>query len=204
MNKFSKKNLAYGLLLVTLTATSLTHQVYADDAAMPVTAPTTNSVVAPTMMNGTFTSKAQPQSQTLGTLPADGSMPPSPATDVSPVAPLPMSDTSMDILPQQKVGDITYITGGIGDEERAALSAAKKDYNVYIMSSNKNGTFIGDEEITIRDAKGSVLLNVAAGPLLYLKLPSGAYSLEAMKGEETKKQKITIGTKGASNIQFSW
>lgn len=96
------------------------------------------------------------------------------------------------------------MTGGIGDEERSELDAAKKDYNLYIMSADKDSAFVGDTQIAIHTLKGDELLNTTAGPLLYAKLPAGTYVVEASQGGRTQKHKVTIGAKGASNLYFTW
>lgn len=93
--------------------------------------------------------------------------------------------------------DVAFVTGGVGDDERAAMEAAKSDYNLRITSARADGAFVGDTEIIIREKTGKQeeMLDVEAGPLLYAQLPPGSYVLEAAVDSETKRQEFTIGKK---------
>ena len=39
--------------------------------------------------------------------------------------------------------DVTYVTGGIGEDEKKAIEDAKADYNLYVMSASTSGAFVG-------------------------------------------------------------
>ena len=108
-------------------------------------------------------------------------------------------------LPQaQHAGGVTYITGGIGDEERASLLQSKKNYNLYITSASSSGDFEGDTQLVIRNAKGDVLLSAASGPLFYAKLPAGRYVVEAHSGSQTTTRQITLGAGKPVSIDLRW
>lgn len=108
-------------------------------------------------------------------------------------------------MPQpQQEGSITYITGGIGDEERDALNAVKNNYNLSIMSASVSGSFTGDTHIAIRDRQGMELLNTDAGPLFYAKLPAGRYTVEGSSEGQNRSQAITIASGQPAHIHFSW
>lgn len=108
-------------------------------------------------------------------------------------------------LPQpQREGEITYITGGIGEEERSAVEAFKPEYNLHIMSASRDGHFEGDTHITLLDASGKELLNVPGGPLFYAKLAPGRYIVKGASGEKTKEQAITIRAGKPVRVHFSW
>jgi hypothetical protein len=199
--------MASGLLLAVITPMLSIPCVYAEDAAQPASMDNNSLETNPAAVpQGTV--------KTLGTLSSHDVSTPVPANngtttsgasvpEVAPVAAA--SEPWTQVLPPQKSGDVTYITGGVGDEERNALSEAKAEFNLYVMSAEKDGAFLGDTQIVIRSAKGDAqLLNVTAGPLLYVKLPPGAYVVEASADGQTKKEKVTIGTKNAANVHFSW
>lgn len=104
--------------------------------------------------------------------------------------------------------EVTFVTGGIGDDERQAIEAAKADYNLYVMSASTTGAFVGDSRVIIMrkaDGKDEEMLSVTAGPVLYVRLPAGSYTLYAKLGEETKKQNFTIHQKGAATrVGLQW
>ena len=61
-------------------------------------------------------------------------------------------------------GNVTYVTGGIGDEERSALNSMKSSYNLHITSASKSGEFAGNTHIIVRDRQGNPVVNASAGP----------------------------------------
>lgn len=107
---------------------------------------------------------------------------------------------------EQKQAEVNYLTGGIGDDERSLIQAAKANYNTHITNASVDGAFVGDSEILILSKDGSEVLHVNAGPLLYVQLPAGKYTLNAMRGDEKKAHSFTIGTKKQSvaNVVLSW
>lgn len=103
-------------------------------------------------------------------------------------------------------GNISYVSGGISVEEVNALKAVKKDYNLYVMSSDVGGHFTGEFHIVVKDAADQVLLDTQGGPLFYAALPAGKYTIEgtAMGISEPKKQNFTITTGKTANVHFIW
>lgn len=119
-------------------------------------------------------------------------------------APLWAQDTQ-DGLPQPVVaGSATYITGGIGDAERAALEAVKKDYNLSILNADPNGEYVADVHVVVKDAKGTPMLSADAGPMFFAKLPEGRYTVEASYEGQNKSQKIRIGKNKTTHIHMGW
>jgi len=62
--------------------------------------------------------------------------------------------------------------------------------------------------VVIRRKKGNEteeLLNVVAGPLLYVRLPEGSYTLEASLGEQKKSHSFAIGKKNrTAHVHLGW
>lgn len=103
-------------------------------------------------------------------------------------------------LPLQPMtaGNITYLNGGIGDEEVAQLKAQASSYNLHLLLSATNGEYISDVSLRILDSSGKEVLSIPdAGPYVYASLPAGKYTLEATsKTAGAKSIKINAG-KGA-------
>ncbi len=77
-------------------------------------------------------------------------------------------------LEAQTVGGITYITGGIGDEELAQIKASEHQYNVHMLMTATGGAFISDVTLSITDATGKEVLAVdKAGPLFLCQACAG-------------------------------
>ncbi len=109
-----------------------------------------------------------------------------------------------DPLPVKQEGNVTYITGGIGEEERDALQLARADYNLHVMNSYRDGSFSGDTHITIFDRAGKQVLTTTAGPLFYANLPAGKYQIVANSNQAEQKKSFTTAGSGQSNLHFVW
>jgi len=102
-------------------------------------------------------------------------------------------------------GDVSYITGGIGLTERHALEAARRDYNLQVTNSENNGHFTAGANLVIQDGSGQEVLRVNdAGPLLYVKLPAGQYTVHAIFEGVEREKSAKIGDKGTTTINLVW
>lgn len=110
-------------------------------------------------------------------------------------------DTSLQV---QHQGEVAFVTGGIGDDERAEIEAMKGDFNFYVQSASKNGAYVEDAHVTITNKAGEVVLETNAGPLLYACLPTGRYTLKAELGFQTLSQKFTIASKKTAHVHLGW
>jgi len=98
-------------------------------------------------------------------------------------------------LEVQTSNSISFINGGISDEEVAELKAKANEFNLHVLLSAKNGEYISDITLVVLDHKGTPVVSVEdAGPYFYAQLQPGAYSLETTSATgEKKKAKLTIG-----------
>jgi hypothetical protein len=93
-----------------------------------------------------------------------------------------------DALKLQRQGEYTFITGGIGDDERAFLEAQAPRYPIQLVIRN-NGQLIDNKEILIRvkNVSGELMVEAKAlGPFFYINPPaSGRFTLEAQLGAQS-------------------
>ncbi|MDE3017001.1 MAG: hypothetical protein KGI29_08815 [Pseudomonadota bacterium] len=102
-------------------------------------------------------------------------------------------------------GAVTYINGGIGDEELAEIKAKKNEFNVHLLLSAANGDYISDVAVSLRDGKGAEVFSTGgAGPYLYLTLPPGEYTLQAASqaGGGGQTARLTVPAKGAASLHL--
>jgi len=106
---------------------------------------------------------------------------------------------------QQQQNGISYINGGVGQEEQSAMQALRADYNLQLTyATQKTGAYRSDVQTTIADAKGNQLLSVAnTGPLFYARLPSGTYHISAAAEGKEFKRTVKIGT-GVRALTLHW
>jgi hypothetical protein len=109
------------------------------------------------------------------------------------------------IMPQIQ-GEVAYVSGGVGGDEREAMKAMRADYNLSLLFSVKgSGEYISDAKVCIKDASGAVRLEtVSDGPMLYAKLKPGRYSISADRDGHVMENKVTLSGKKLTALSFAW
>lgn len=120
---------------------------------------------------------------------------------------LPMSTYGQ--LPKtQKQGEITYITGGVGEDESKAIKDDAKNWPLIIDFSRhleNRDAWISQVYVRILDVKGNGIFEVTTdGPFLLVNLPSGSYVLTATYLSITKTQKIQIVDGKPLRASLNW
>ncbi len=100
---------------------------------------------------------------------------------------------------------ISYLSGGIGLEEREALRTMAKEDNLKLSFALQNRDYLGGAKVLIKDDKGKKVLEaVSDGPLFFTKLPAGNYTVEATAMSKTLEQVARVSTKGQTRLYFTW
>jgi hypothetical protein len=100
---------------------------------------------------------------------------------------------------------IPYVSGGIGMDEREAMSAIASEYNLKIVFALKEGNYLADASVLIKDAQGKTVLDtVSDGPWFYAKLPAGQYAVTATMMEKANTGNVQIKQAGQSVLHFYW
>ena len=124
---------------------------------------------------------------------------------VSPAASLePIDGPGVQVQSQEQNG-ITYLSGGIGEDESKAIQQTT-GYNLHMTFSVGTGNeYTSDVNVVIQKAPGQTVLTLDdAGPLVYVKLPAGKYTVIATRDGETRKDVADIGSGAARNLVFHW
>lgn len=94
------------------------------------------------------------------------------------------------------VGDITYVSGGIGQSDATAMRDLAKDYPLEIVFIQKLGQreeLLAEVKLQLLDKQGKILLDVSTdGPYLLANLPSGRYMLVAEYNNVIKKRWVQV------------
>ncbi len=112
------------------------------------------------------------------------------------------ADVAADLTHQQ--GTISYMSGGIGQDESDAMEAAQGGYNLRVLNTDKAGHYSGDIRIVISDSKNKPLLDTVAGPLFYANLANGRYVVEGFSGNQHQKKLVTITGHKPIRVRFTW
>jgi hypothetical protein len=109
------------------------------------------------------------------------------------------------IQPQTQ-GEVTFVTGGVGLDERNELNATRANYNLSLLFSVQGkGNFLSDVKVRITDLRGNVFLEtVSDGPILFAKLPSGRYIVTADVNGEAYHKTVSVGGKKNTSLSFTW
>lgn len=99
---------------------------------------------------------------------------------------------------------ISYLSGGISDEETEQLKMQEDNYNLRLLITGQAGQFVSDVVVTLKDASGTSLLVVNdAGPCLYAQVSPGKYSVEVSNANgNAKTVTLSVPAKAPFKMQI--
>jgi len=110
-------------------------------------------------------------------------------------------------LPQAKTENgITYLSGGVGKPEAAAMWREAREYPLsMIFSAAKDNEFLADVQVTIKNKAGKEMLSaVSDGPIMLVKLPAGKYNVAVESHGKTLHRTVQVPAKGDRQVSFHW
>jgi hypothetical protein len=108
--------------------------------------------------------------------------------------------------PVRTFGSVSYVTGGVGLDESAAIKAAEKDFALSLtFTATKRGEYLSDVKVSIKDKAGKTVLEaVSDGPMLLARLPAGAYKVSADYDGKAQVKTVRVEAKGVTRVAFVW
>ena len=99
-----------------------------------------------------------------------------------------------------------YLSGGISTNEREAIERLAKNYNVKLSFAEKRGRYLSDVRVEIEGQKGAKITDITTnGPLFYIELPEGNYTITATYQGVPKRIKDLRVTKDKTiNRTLTW
>ncbi len=105
-------------------------------------------------------------------------------------------------------GDVSYLSGGIGKSEAAAIKHAAKRYPLqleFLLKAKPKDEYLADVKVKIKDAHDKVVLDaISGGPFLLAQLPAGKYAVSAERDGKVEHRQIEIAPKTHRRIVFVW
>ena len=91
---------------------------------------------------------------------------------------------------------IAWMSGGVGSEGRDYMRREAGEYNVHLTFSGRQGHYLANIPYAVQHQGLEIHAGVADGPLLYLKLAPGTYTISAELDGERQQKRITVGSGG--------
>jgi hypothetical protein len=109
--------------------------------------------------------------------------------------------------PERQAGNVTYVTGGVADDQAEAFKLARSGYPLSIELVQKSGgknEFTADAQVQVSDSAGNVVLNAKAdGPFMLVRVPPGTYRVQAtLNGRTVEAKAVTVGAKGGAQAML--
>lgn len=101
------------------------------------------------------------------------------------------------------MGPISYVCGGVAEDERARLAAQEKSFNMGVLfTQGATGEYLSDVDVKLTMDDGQEVATFkAGGPRCLIRAPEGSYNIEASYKGQPKTVKISTGTR---NVQLRW
>ena len=118
------------------------------------------------------------------------------------------AQTAAQLPPVQTSGTVQYLSGGIGQDESAAIDKASTQWPLtleFAVKDQQHADFAADVKVLVRDIKGHTLLQTTAnGPFLLARLAPGRYTVEATLAGKTLHQSVAIKAGQPAKTVMVW
>lgn len=108
----------------------------------------------------------------------------------------------------QQQGDVTFLTGGIGQGQSTAIKDVMHQYPLALEFAGKargGNEYLSDIPVQVSDMHGhTVLKTTTKGPFLLASLPDGRYSVMARYNGKDERRDVDITSSGHVHEFFLW
>ena len=113
--------------------------------------------------------------------------------------------TAAEPLKIQQYQGIPYVSGGVGDEERQALKTMEARFNLKLVFASSSGEYLADIAVRILNQQGNPMFQANAdGPLFYVSLPAGTYTVQASGLGKSLERKVELSSGKLREVSFRW
>lgn len=115
------------------------------------------------------------------------------------------ADAASDTNASSSAGNVPFITGGVGLEERDALRSKSGEYNLKLRFAKRDGAYLGAVNVGISDGRGRQVLSTETdGPWILAKLRPGRYHVKATANDRTVSRDVTVSGRGQKSLTLFW
>lgn len=102
-------------------------------------------------------------------------------------------------------GSISYVSGGIGNDQQNALARVASQFNMKLTMATSDGKYIGGGDVRIEDQQGNTVLETRSdGPMFYAKLPPGSYKVHVNAEGKSFTRDVSVKGAGQSQVTMTW
>ena len=106
-------------------------------------------------------------------------------------------------LTPQTAGQISYVCGGVAQDEQQALNAEARNYNLSLLfTQGPRGEYLADVDVKLTRHGKEVASFRADGPRCLIKAPPASYNVIDTYEGTTKR--ATVQTGSTRNVQLRW
>jgi len=100
---------------------------------------------------------------------------------------------------------ITYVSGGVGEDESTAIRAMESKFNLHLLFAEKSGTYLSGVDVVIMSATGTTIIALKSdGPMLLMRLAPGRYLVSATAEQGKQTRWVTVPSRGTVDANFYW
>jgi hypothetical protein len=104
---------------------------------------------------------------------------------------------------ERQAGGISYLTGGVADDQAAAFKQARAGYPLAIELVQRSGgknEYTADAQVQVADLAGNVVFAARAeGPFMLVRIPPGQYRVRGtLNGRSVEAAPVTVGAQGGA------
>ncbi len=119
-----------------------------------------------------------------------------------------MAHAATSLPPVQRLGNINYVTGGIGQAESSAIEHASHNWPLtleFAVKDKQRADFVAGVTVDVHDAGKHVKLNLKSdGPFVLAKLPPGRYLVDATLDGKTLHEQVVVASGHPAKAIFEW
>ncbi|CAI8901064.1 Carboxypeptidase regulatory-like domain-containing protein [Pseudomonas sp. IT-P253] len=127
---------------------------------------------------------------------------PAMAHSATPAGPV---DTAGVQIQQEQQNGISYLSGGIGLDESRYIQQTH-GYNLHMsFSVGQANEYLPDANVVIQSPQGHTVFTLdQAGPLVYVQLPAGKYTVVTTRNGEVRRSTVEVGNGHAHELNIHW
>ncbi len=120
------------------------------------------------------------------------------------LAPLPAA--AQPLPTPQTQGGVTFVSGGIAEDEQQAMQAMRGDYNLRLLFAQEGtGGYFAEVRVRITDSAGITLVDALShGPFFFARLAPGRYTIFAVHNGKPMTRSADVPATGGVDVNIYW